>query len=119
MSLTLQQQYDLGNEATFTNLIAMAMAGYADDVMAEDQSGLTDVDANGLTEAAARTSLAQQVVRSAPSVADSRRWWLAAQAAGLTWDSGTAAEFAASISDATYNNFISGNWSVLSGWRAA
>ena len=119
MSLTLQQQYDLGNEATFKNLIAMAMAGYADNVMTEDQSSMTGVNVDGLTEAAARTSLAQQAVRSAPDVADSRRWWLAAQAASLTWDSGTAAEFAASISDATYNNFISSNWSVLAGWRIA
>ena len=45
---------------------------------------------------------------------------LAAQAAALTWPGGmTAAEFAASISDATYAGFISSNWSVLAGWRIA
>ena len=116
MALSLQEQFDLGNEKTFENLVAMSMAGYADDVMAEDQSALTDVDANGTTEAEARTSFAVQVVIDAPRMADRRKWWLAAQAAALTWPPGdTAAEFAASISDATYNSFISGNWSVLAG----
>ena len=53
MALTLQQKFDLGNEQTFVNLAALAMAGYADDVMAEDQSGMTDVDANDVLHAQA------------------------------------------------------------------
>lgn len=113
MALTLQQQFDLGNEQTFVNLVALAMAGHADNVMTEDQSGMTP------EEAAARTSLAALVIHNAQDVARARRWYLAAQASGLTWQNGdTAAEFAASIPDATYSGFISAQWSILAGYRS-
>lgn len=119
MALTLEQQHLLATEAAFRDRIAMAMAGYADNIMAENQSGMTGVNSDGVTEAAARTSLAVQVIRNAQQTADTRKWWLAAQAAGLNWP-GSAYELATvTITDTLYNSFISTNWSVLAGWRAA
>lgn len=119
MALTLDQQHQLAIEAAFRDRVAMAMAGYADDVMSENQAGMTGVDHNGVTEAAARTALAAGVIRNALGVADSRKYWLAAQASGLNWP-GSALQLATvTITDTLYNSFISTNWSVLAGWRAA
>lgn len=119
MALTLEQQHLLATEAAFRDRIAMAFAGYADNVMAENQSGMTGVDHNGVTEAAARTALAAGVIRNAIGVADSRKWWLAAQASGLNWPGSAFTLATVTITDAQYNAFISANWSVLAGWRAA
>lgn len=118
MALTLKQQFDVANTATFKNLVAMAMSGIAADVMAENQSAMTGLDYNGVEEAQARTNLASRVISNAPQVADRARWILISAAAdNLTWDTGTADEFAASIPDASYTAFIAANWSMLSGWR--
>lgn len=119
MALTIQQQFDLANEATFRNRVGMAMAGVAFDVMAENQAATTGTDYNGVTEASARTNLAVQVIRDTKGSAERLKWTLAAAAGDLlTWNGGqTAAVFAASIADAGYLSFIAANWSTLAGWR--
>lgn len=118
MALTLQQQYEIAIEATFKNRVALALAGYADDVMAEDQSAMTGVDYNGRTEAEARTNMAYEVLRDAPGVANRLKFYLAAKGAALTIPGGTTiAQFVAGLSDAQYSGFISSNWSQLAGWR--
>jgi hypothetical protein len=118
MALSLQQQFDLANEAAFRNRVALSMAGVAADVMAENQSAMTAVDYNGVELAQARTSLAVRAISDAVAAADRLKWFLvAAAAANLTWSTGTAAEFAASIPDTGYDGFIAANWSVLAGWR--
>lgn len=119
MALTLEQQHLLATEAAFRDRCAMAMAGYADNVMAENQSAMTGVDHNGVTEAAARTGLAVQVIRNAPAVADARKYWLAAQASALNWPGSAFTLATVTITDTMYNSFISTNWSVLAGWREA
>lgn len=119
MALSLQQQFDLANEAAFKNRVALSMAGVAADVMAENQTAMTDTDYNGTQEAQARTSLAVRVISDAVQTADKLKWFLVAAAApNLTWTTGTAAAFAASITDAAYETFIAANWSTVAGWRA-
>ena len=46
MSFRLEKQYSLAVEAAFRNRIAMSMATYADDVFTEDQSGMTQAEAD-------------------------------------------------------------------------
>lgn len=120
MALSLQQQYEIANEATFKNRVAMALAGFADDVMVENQVAMTGVDYNGRTEAEARTDLAYNVLRNASGVADNLKYYLAAKGSALTIPPGqSVVDFVSSISDATYTVFISSNWSQLAGWREA
>lgn len=120
MALTLQQQFEVANEATFRDRVALALAGYADDVMAENQAAMTNVDYNGRTEKAARTDMAMSVIQDAPGVANRLKYFLAAKAASLTLTQGqTILQLVSGLSDVTYTSFISANWSQLAGWRKA
>lgn len=118
MTLSLQEQFDIANEAAFRNRVAMALAGYADDVMNEDQSAMTAVDYNGRTEAQARTQMAYSIIRDAVGTADRLKHYLAAKGEALTIPAGTSIiDFINSLPDAAFITFMSDNWSELAGWR--
>jgi hypothetical protein len=118
MALTFNQQYQIATEAAFKNRVTMALAGFADDVMAENQGGMTGVDYNGRTEAQARTDLAAAVIRDAPGVANRLKFFLAAKGEALTIPPGTSIiDFIDSLPDSAFQTFMSANWSVLAGWR--